>query len=308
MSSILVTGGAGFIGSNLVKSLLDHGHDIIVIDNFITGYMENIPKLDKLKIVHGDITDIKLIRKYVKQVDSIFHLAASVGNLKSIENPNQDAYVNIVGTLNLLNAAREFKISKIIYSSSSAIYGDVEYIPLDENHPICPTSPYGVSKLAAEKYCLCYSKLYDLDVVCLRYFNVYGINQRFNPYGNIVPIWSKCILDNKPITIYGDGGQTRDFINVADIVQANIKSHEKNGIIGAYNIGSGQAITINKLAKTLQKISCKKVSINYEKPRKGEVLHSEANINKAKKAFNFRPEVPLEKGLLEYLNWIQGLN
>jgi len=308
MSSVLVTGGAGFIGSNLVKSLTGKGYHVTVLDNFYTGYHENISSFKNVDVVTGDIRDRELVNKLTTNVEGIFHLAANVGNLKSIENPNDDAEINILGTLNLLNAARDNKIKKFVFSSSSAIFGDVEYLPLDEKHPAEPDSPYGVSKLAAEKHCLCYSKLYDMEIVCLRYFNVYGINQRFNPYGNIIPIWAECLIDDKPFTIYGDGEQTRDFINVSDIVQANIKSFETKGVKGAFNIGSGGSATINELAKIFENVSQKKIDIIYAPRRKGEVLHSKADIQKARSAFNFNPEITLEKGLSEYLSWFKNLH
>jgi len=307
MSSVLVTGGAGFIGSNLVTKLSKKGYHIIILDNFSMGYEENLKDLKNVEVIKGDIRDKELVNKLVKKVEGIFHLAANVGNIKSIENPNEDAEINIIGTLNLLNAARDNKIKKFIFSSSSAIFGEVEYLPLDEKHPAEPDSPYGVSKLAAEKHCLCYSKLYDLDIVCLRYFNVYGINQRFNPYGNIIPIWTDCLIQNKSFTIYGDGEQTRDFIDVDDIVQANIKSYETKGAKGAFNIGNGKATTINQLAKIFQEISKNEIELIYAPRRKGEVLHSKADIQKAKDTFNFNPEVSLENGVSKYITWFREI-
>jgi UDP-glucose 4-epimerase len=305
MTSVLVTGGAGFIGSTLVKSLITKGYDITVLDNFSTGYLENISDLVHVEIVRGDIRDRDLVNNLVKNADGIFHLAANVGNLKSIENPNEDSEINILGTLNLLNAAREHKVSKFVFSSSSAIFGEVVHLPLDEKHPAEPDSPYGVSKLAAEKHCLCYSKLYDMDIVCLRYFNVYGVNQRFNPYGNIIPIWTDCLIAGKPFTIYGDGEQTRDFINVDDIVQANIKSFESAGARGAFNIGSGKATTINQLAKIFMSVSGNDIELIYAPRRKGEVLHSKANISLAAGSFDFKPQISLEKGVEDYISWVR---
>ncbi len=231
ITKVLVTGGAGFIGSNVVKLLAGRGYKITVLDNLSTGYRDNVEDTKNVDFINGDIRDRSIVYSLVKRVGGIFHLAADVGNIKSIENPVEDAEVNVLGTLNLLDAAREYKVSKFVFSSSGAIFGEVSYLPIDETHPAEPDSPYGVTKLAAEKHCLCYSRLYDMDIVCLRYFNVYGTNQRYDPYGNVIPIWAHLLLRNEPFTIYGDGKQTRDFINVKDVAIANIQQRCSLGLI-----------------------------------------------------------------------------
>lgn len=307
MMKVLVTGGAGFIGSNIVKLLVRRGYDVTVLDNLNTGYRENIEYLNNTDLIIGDIRDKELVYKLVKNVDGIFHLAGIVGNIKSIENPMEDADVNVLGTLNLLNAAKEYKISKFVFSSSGAIFGEVSYLPVDEKHPTEPDSPYGVTKLASEKHCLCYSRLYDMDIVCLRYFNVYGINQRYDPYGNVIPIWTGRLLQNKTFIIFGDGEQTRDFINVKDVAMANTKAFETSGIRGPFNIGSGGSITINQLAERFKKVSTKDIEVVYTPPRKGEVLHSSAKIDEAKNAFNFKPQISLEEGIKEYIDWVKSI-
>jgi UDP-glucose 4-epimerase len=306
---VLVTGGTGFIGSNVVDLLVKRAYDVTIIDNLVTGYQKNLEDIiNEVNIVEGDIRDKDLVNKQVEKVDGIFHLAAIVGNIKSIENPVEDAEVNVIGTLNLLNAAKEHEISKFVFSSSGAIFGEVCYLPVDEKHPAEPDSPYGVTKLASEKHCLCYSRLYDMNIVCLRYFNVYGQNQRYDPYGNIIPIWTGLLLKNEPFIIYGDGEQTRDFINVKDVAMANIQAFETPGISGPFNIGSGSSITINQLADIFKNVTGEEIKVEYKPSRKGEVKHSEAKIDGAKKAFNFEPQISLEEGIKEYIDWIKSIN
>lgn len=212
-----------------------------------------------------------------------------------------------MGTLNVLDAARYNEVRKIVHSSSAAIYGELLYQPIDEKHPLEPESPYGVSKLAAEKHCLWFGKYYNIDTVCLRYFNVYGVNQYYDEYGNVIPKWVDLILNNKPIRIFGDGAQTRDFINVDDVAIANIRAAEKDGLAGFYNISSGESITINELALKLKNIFNSNINIVYEDYRAGEVKHCKADIEKARKALNFQPLIDLDKGLLEYVNWAKAL-
>ena len=304
---VLVTGGTGFIGSNVVKLLTERDYDVTVFDNLNTGYLENIDTFKNVKFIEGDIRDRNLIDNQVKEVDGIFHLAATTGNIKSIERPVEDAQVNVLGTLNLLNAAKEYNTPKFIFSSSGAIFGEVCYLPVDEEHPAEPDSPYGVTKLASEKHCLCYSRLFDMDIACLRYFNVYGMNQRYDPYGNVIPIWTGLLLQNKPLIIYGDGEQTRDFINVKDVAMANLQAFETPGVKGPYNIGSGDSITINHLAEIFKRVSNNNIEIEYKPPRKGEVLHSKAKIDKAKTEFNFKPQISLEEGIKDYIDWIRSI-
>lgn len=304
---VLVTGGTGFIGSNVVTLLANRGYEVTVLDNLCTGYKDNIKGIKNVDLIDGDIRDKDLVYNLVKNAGGIFHLAALTGNIKSIENPVEDADINVLGTLNLLNAAKEYKVPKFVFSSSGAIFGEVSYLPIDEKHPAEPDSPYGVTKLASEKHCLCYSRLYNMDIVCLRYFNVYGINQRYDPYGNVIPIWTSLILQNKPCAIYGSGEQTRDFINVKDVAMANIQAFETPGVKGPFNIGFGNSITINQLVEIFKRVSGRDIEIVYAPPRKGEVLHSKADINKAKSAFNFKPEIDIEEGLKEYISWVGSI-
>jgi len=233
----------------------------------------------------------------------VFHLAASVGNKRAIDNPIRDSEVNVIGTLNVLEAAREHGVPTVVLSSSASIFGELKTLPICEDHPLDPDSPYGVSKLAEEKHGLVYAKLYDMDVVALRYFNVYGPNQRYDAYGNVIPIFVFQMLDGKPITIYGDGEQTRDFVNVADVVDANIAASEVDGLSGAFNIGSGTQITINDLARMLHEIMGIPWNVECGAPRPGDVRDSLADITAAREAFGFGPKVEMYEGLVEYVAW-----
>ena len=286
---------------------MEGGWHVTILDDLTTGYLENLESLprDQVDLVRGDVRDAEAVQKLVADRAAVFHLAASVGNLKSIEQPRFDAEVNVLGTLCVLEAVRLHRTPRLVYSSSAAIFGEVQYLPLDEAHPAEPDSPYGVTKLAAEKHCLAYSKLFDLDIVCLRYFNVYGLNQRYDAYGNVIPIWTRRLLDGEPLLIYGDGEQTRDFINVGDVAEANVRAAETPGLRGAYNIGTGKAFTINQLAEAFRKAGGPSIAFEHRPPRKGEVQHSQAKVDRAVTAFGFRPAVPIERGLVEYVGWIR---
>lgn len=298
----LVTGGAGFIGSNISLKLLEMGYEVIILDNLSSGFESNIP--GQAYFIKGSVVDGKAVKEAASGVDYIFHLAASVGNKRSIDDPIYDATVNVLGTLNVLEAARSNNIKKLVYSSSAGIFGELKTIPIGEDHPQEPDSPYGVSKLAAEKDCLAYMKLYGVPVVCLRYFNVYGVHQRFDAYGNVIPIFADRILKSIPMTIFGDGEQTRDFVNVKDVVQANIKSALSEAT-GVFNVGSGTRITINSLADMLLEISGADSGKEYGPERPGDVRDSLADVSKANDAFGFAPSEDMYGGLREYMGWIE---
>lgn len=303
----LVTGGAGFIGSNIVKLLIEQGHTVAVLDNLLSGYRENLDSLPQVTFVDGDIRDPDCVAEAVDGAEVIFHLAASVGNKRSIEHPLEDTEINALGTLQILEAARHHGVRKVVISSSAGIFGELKTLPIREDHPIEPISPYGVSKLAAEKLGLAYSYLYDLDVVALRYFNVYGVNQRYDAYGNVIPIFAWRILRGDPITIFGDGEQTRDFVNVRDVAQANYKAAMAKGVSGAFNLGSATTVTINHLAEMMFEAAGLPPQIEYGPPRPGDVRDSLADVSAASTAFGYEPAVGLLEGLAEYLNWAQAV-
>lgn len=301
----LVTGGAGFIGSNVVRAGLERGWSVTVLDDLSTGFEENLPAGARVRFIRGDVRDAAALDDALGGVDAVFHLAAAVGNVRSIENPARDSEVNVLGTIQVLEAMRRRSVRRLVFSSSAAVFGEPRRLPIDEEHPAEPDSPYGVSKLAAEKLCLCYGRLYGWQVACLRYFNVYGVNQRFDAYGNVIPIFATRLLKGESLVVYGDGGQTRDFVNVADVARANWLSLE-SGASGAFNIGSGAAITINELAALMEACAGRSTGVDHQAPRPGEVRHSVADLTASRTRLGFDPVVRLEEGLGAYLEWMAG--
>jgi UDP-glucose 4-epimerase len=299
---VLVTGGAGFIGSNVVERLLALRHEPVVLDSLSSGFRDNL--VPGVPFVEGDVRDRVSVDQAITGCSVVLHLAASVGNTRSIEHPQTDSKINVLGTLNVLEAARAQGIDRVVFSSSAGIFGELKTLPITEDHPQDPDSPYGVSKLAAEKHCLVYNKLYGMHNVCLRYFNVYGPHQRYDAYGNVIPIFANRILRGQPLTVYGDGEQTRDFVNVRDVAAANVQAGLAPGVHGVFNIGSGTRITVNALAHMIQAAAGREVGIQYAPPRKGDVRDSLADIRAAQEAFGFAPGVCMAEGLAEYMAWI----
>ena len=302
---VLITGGAGFIGSNLACNLVRAGHSAIVLDNLLSGFRSNLNGVESLDFIEGDVRDPEVLEHATQDAEVVFHLAASVGNKRSIDNPLLDAQINVIGTLQVLQAARAAKVRKIVVSSSAGIFGELKRLPISEDHPVEPDSPYGCTKLCEEKESLAYSKLFGLEAVCLRYFNVYGPNQRFDAYGNAIPIFAFQMMRGETLTIFGDGEQTRDFVNVHDVVQANIKAANARGVSGAFNLGSGTRITINHLIELLEEAAGIKAKVVHGPPRAGDVRHSLADITAARGAFGFEPVVSLADGLKEYMDWVK---
>ncbi len=300
---VLVTGGAGFIGSNLVAELLKEGNEVTVFDNFSTGYWSNVEPFPAVRVIKGDVRDENAVWKAVKGCEVIFHLAASVGNKRSIDNPADDAAINVIGTINVIEAARRLNVRKIVVSSSAGIFGELKNLPIREDHPVEPDSPYGCTKLCEEKLALVYSKLYPLEVVCLRYFNVYGPNQRYDAYGNAIPIFVFRMLRGETLYIYGDGEQTRDFVHVVDVVRANLLAGSADGVSGAFNIASGKSVTVNKLVRLITSNSNHDCRVEYTARRLGDVRDSLADISMAAKTFGYTPSTPLEDGLRNYIAW-----
>jgi UDP-glucose 4-epimerase len=300
---VLVTGGAGFIGSNLVRLLLAEGHTVHVFDSLASGYRCNLEGLDLAGLTIGDIRDGSLLDRAMAGAEVVFHLAASVGNARSIDHPFVDASMNVMGTLNVLEGMRRHGLRKIVFSSSAGVFGELKTLPIREDHPVEPDSPYGATKLGAEKLCLAYAKLHGIEAVCLRYFNVYGIHQRFDAYGNVIPIFAQRLIFGQPITIFGDGEQTRDFINVQDVARANLAAGVNHGVSGAFNLGSGTAITINRLVEMIQAVSGLTTTVNHGSPRKGDVRHSLADISAMDRLLGWKPRVDFVEGLTEYMGW-----
>jgi len=306
MTKALVTGAAGFIGSNVARLLVEKGYDVVALDNLSTGYRENLEGLRGVRLVEGDVRDTAAVEQATDGASVVFHLAASVGNARSIENPLYDSEVNVLGTLRVLEAARRAGVRKVVCSSSAAIFGELKHLPIREDHPCEPDTPYGVSKLAEEKHSLAYAKLFELEVVCLRYFNVYGVNQRYDAYGNVIPIFAHRLLRGEALIIYGDGEQTRDFVNVRDVARANVLAAETKGVSAAFNVASGESITINRLVELMREASRIDLHVEHVPPRKGDVRHSRADISAARAALRYEPTVKLPEGLAEYMDWARA--
>lgn len=307
-SEILVTGGAGFIGSHIVDRLLDEGFKVRVLDNLSTGEITNLAQHQNKKsfqFIEGDIRNFDLVKKTVKGVDAVFHEAALVSVTRSVENPLLSNEINVTGTVNLLKACVDAHVKRFIYASSCAVYGDTETLPNHENLAPKPLSPYAVEKLAAEKYAKVFHNVYGIETVSLRYFNVYGPRQKYGPYSGVISIFINRLLENKPPIICGDGEQTRDFINVKDVVEANMLALSKRKAVGeVFNISTGEATTINKLTETIQKIMGKtSLKPVHAEPRPGDIKHSYGDISKARRNLEYKPKVQLEKGLSELVKW-----
>jgi len=304
---ILVTGTAGFIGSNLTDKLLELGAFVIGIDNLFNGRLENLDtalKSEKFQFFKGDIRDINFLLEISKDIDIIFHQAAFTSVPQSVLMPQSCNDVNINGVLNVLNTARKNNIEKIIFASSSSVYGDEPSLPKKEDMKKNPKSPYAVSKLAGEGYIQVYHQLYGLNTTILRYFNIYGPRQKDSPYSGVIAIWLGRIIRNEELIIFGDGQNSRDFTYIKDVIQANILASKYDTPGEIFNIGANSPIKLIDLAKLMLKITNKEnLNIIYSDPRPGDILHSYADISKAKDLIKFEPEYIQEQGLKDYLKW-----
>lgn len=298
----VVTGGAGFIGSNLTKELVARGYEVVVIDDLSSGSRQNLMQTPAT-LVEASILNRPALRMTMQGADTVFHLAASVGNKRSIDAPLLDSEVNVMGTVQVLEACREAGVRKIVYSSSAGIFGELQQVPIAEDHPIAPNTPYGASKLCAEKMCLAYAKLGYLDAVCLRYFNVYGPGQKFDQYGNVIPIFVFQMLQGEPVTIFGDGEQTRDFIHVQDVVQANLRAAFEYDNSGVFNLGSEQSLTINRLIEVIRSAVGVPVQVRHGDPRPGDARDSLADTRLARQQLGFAPQIDFSEGIAEYVAW-----
>lgn len=296
--SIIVTGGAGFIGSHIVDFLVSEGQDVVVLDDLSAGEREYVNK--KAKFYKVDLNDAGLEKIFQEEkIDVVVHQAAQVSVRKSLSDPILDAEVNIRGTINLLECCRG-KVEKFIYASSGgAVYGEPRYLPVDEEHPINPLSPYGISKYIAEKYLQVYKELYGLDYVALRYGNVYGQRQSGEGEAGVVAIFANKMLRSERPTINGDGTQTRDFVYVSDVARANLLAVEKGS--GVYNIATGKETSINEIFGMIKKILNANVKPGHAPPIRGEVRRIYLNVEKAKRKLGWMPEVSIEDGIKKLL-------
>lgn len=307
----LVTGGAGFIGSHLVDRLLKEGFKVAVIDNLDTGQLENIAhhrSRKEFQFIKGDIRDFDLVEETIKDVDVVFHQAALASVTLSVQNPILTNDINVTGTLNLLKASSDLHVKRFIFASSAAIYGNTPSPQKREGMTPNPTSPYGVSKLAAENYVKLFHKVYGLETVSLRYFNVYGPRQRFDiqsAYGGAITIFLNRLLRNMPPVIYGDGEQTRDFVYVEDVVEANMLALiSKNAAGEVFNVGTGTRISLNQVADVLKdRMNRKDLKNVYADPRPTDIRHGYADVSKANKILGYSPKFSIKEGLTELVNW-----
>jgi UDP-glucose 4-epimerase len=307
--TVLVTGGAGFVGSHLVDRLLETENNVIVYDNFddyYEGKNQNIKEHlgnERFRLIRDDILNYETLASAMTGVDAVFHEAAQCGVRYSIRNPEKAHNVNVTGTLNVLMAAKQAGVRKVVFASSSGIFGEPHYVPMDEKHPTNPNSPYGVTKLAAEKYCSAFHEVYGLDVVSLRYFSVYGPRGRPD---QVIHAFASAISEGESPVIYGDGTQTRDFTFVSDVVEATILAGERTGLAGEIlNIGYGREFTINEVfAKIVEKLGKKnEIQPIYKKTYKGEFPRTFADNTKARRVLGWKPKVELDQGLNVFLEW-----
>lgn len=312
--SVLVTGGGGFIGSHLVEALLQRGASVRALDNLTTGHRTNLvgalahPEAQKtFTFIDGDVTDRKTVREAIEGVDYVLHQAALPSVQRSVEDPITSNQVNVVGTLNVLMAAQEAGVRRVIYASSSSVYGDSPQLPKIESMPTNPLSPYAVSKLAAEAYCRAFTRVYGLETISLRYFNVFGPRQDPNSlYAAVLPRFIEALLSQKPPVIYGDGVQSRDFTYIENVVQANLLALDAAGASGeAFNIACGESVTLKAVLECLAEFSNQVVAPEYQAPRAGDIKHSLADISKAERLLGYRPVIPFREGLKRTLEFFR---
>jgi UDP-glucose 4-epimerase len=295
----LVTGGGGFIGSNLVRALLERGDDVRVLDNFSTGNRENLAGLE-VEVVEGELRSYERVHNAVRGVEIVFHLGALGSVPRSVQDPLTSNAVNVDGTLNVLLAARDEGVRRVVFSSSSSVYGPRRELPVREDLPPDPISPYGVAKLAAERYCVSFSRVYEsFESVVVRYFNVFGPRQSpFSQYAAVIPLFVTAIAAGRPITIYGDGEQRRDFTYVSNVVDGTIKAAEAGGASGRiFNVAASAPATVNDVAAAIAAVLDKPVEKSFAAPRVGDIRDSWADVTAAREVLGWSPSVGLEDGL-----------
>ncbi|MCX8182321.1 MAG: GDP-mannose 4,6-dehydratase [Candidatus Methanomethyliaceae archaeon] len=306
---MLITGGAGFIGSHLCEKYTKLGHTVICFDNFLSGNLLNIRHLldyRNFKLVKGDVRDYEALESVSRNVDVIFHLAAQIHVDRSYVEPKLTYEINVMGTQNVLEIARIQDIKKVIFASSSEVYGSAQYVPIDEGHPLCAPHPYGASKIAADRMCYSYIRTYGMNIPIIRFFNIFGPRQRDIGYGGVISIFTRRVLNNLPPIIYGEGNQTRDYTYIEDALQAyDLVLNFEEGLNEPLNFGTGKEISIIDLARLIIELCGKKGELEpvHTAPRIGEVNRLIANYSKAKTLLKWVPKYSLKEGLMDFIQW-----
>lgn len=308
-TKFLVTGGAGFIGSHIVKRLVDDGAEVRVVDNFSTGQAERLDALrSSIEFVKGDLAEHATAREIVDGVDLVIHQAAVPSVQRSVADPVATNRANVTATVNLLEACRDAQVRRIVFAASSSAYGDTKVLPKREDMPVNPLSPYALQKLIGEGYCKLYHDLFGLETVCLRYFNVFGPHQDpHSEYSAVIPKFITRLLANQPITIHGDGEQSRDFTFIDNVVEANLLALKAPDAAGKMcNIGCGEHITLNRLVMLLEQHLGVNAKVIHAPPKPGDVRHSLADIERAKAVLHYRPKITVEEGLRRTIAWYKS--
>jgi nucleoside-diphosphate-sugar epimerase len=307
--SYLVTGGAGFIGSHLAEELSRRGERVRVVDSFITGKRQNLTHLSNVELIEGDLADLKIAQAAVAGIDYVLHQAAIPSVPRSVEDPITSNRANIDATLNVLVAARDARVKRVVYAGSSSAYGDTPTLPKQEDMPANPLSPYALQKLVGEQYMSMFTKLYGLETVTMRYFNVFGPRQDpSSPYSGVISVFTRALLENAPVTIYGDGEQTRDFTYIANVVDGVLRACAApvSGLV--LNLATGSRISLNDLFRALRALTGRTVNPGYGPPRAGDVRHSQADISRARELLGYEPLVPFDEGLRRTVEWFRTQN
>lgn len=300
--TVLVTGGAGFIGSHLTRELVAH-NEVRVLDDLTTGTAEAVP--DAATLIEGDVTDQGTVKRAMAGIDVAFHQAAVVSVEESVTDPSRSHRVNVDGTLAVLEAARDAD-ARVVLASSAAVYGDPNSLPVTVDEPMTPRSPYGADKVAADSYARAYEATYGIPVVALRYFNAYGPGQR-GPYSGVIEAFLRRAAAREPLTVHGDGAQTRDFVHVSDVVRANLAAATTEHTGTAYNVGTGESVTVNELAGMVLEETGSDVDVRHEAARPGDVRHSRAATDRARDRLGFEARVPIRDGLVDLIERREGL-
>jgi nucleoside-diphosphate-sugar epimerase len=305
----MVTGGAGFIGSHTVDELVKRGHSVVVLDDLSSGKEDNLADTrNKITFMKASITDLEAVRKAVHEADCVIHLAARTSVPRSMKDPLDTNRVNVDGTLNVLVAARDAKVKRIVFAASSAVYGETPTLPKSESMPPAPISPYGATKYVGELYAQVFGKCYGLENVALRYFNIFGPRQDpGSPYSGVLSRFATAFLEDAAPLIFGDGEQSRDFTYVDNAVQANLLASEAPNVSGkVFNIGTGERYSLNQTLELLRGYSGKNLQAQYEPPREGDVRDSQADITQARECLGYEPQVSFEEGLQRTLDWYRS--